>query len=207
MTDEIGSGKIILPEPVMKRPVPLHLKVNRRIVLETQAQQRLPPPPRYSTPAGVVEHARLCLKPPNVFSPKKARGVRRQGQIYERKVHEHFEKLLGETYIPSLWFAFRSVGSDNWRLCQPDALIIDILSRSITICEVKLAHTSDAWWQLKHLYFPVISKVFPRPQWEYRFCEIVRWYDPTTVFPEKPRLVSNPLELEMNELGVHIWKP
>lgn len=76
----------------------------------------------------------------------------------------------------------------------------------ILLVEVKYQHTVDAWWQTKHLYAPVLERIFPRELWRVEVCEIVRWYDPATAFPEPVALCARPEE-RSQRFKVHIWKP
>jgi len=134
------------------------------------------------------------------------RGRRAQGIRYEKKVHEHFEAIYGEHYVPSLWLQFGSDGSPM-RYCQPDALLIDIERGIITVIEVKYQHTSDAWYQVNQLYLPVLRRMFPSDLWEFKRCEVVKWYDPATRFPEEVSLARDIEAIGTGKFGVHIWKP
>lgn len=128
-----------------------------------------------------------------------------QGIRYERKVQEHLSNCYGDLYHPSPWFYFETEGRRRW--CQPDGLLLDPWAGRITICEVKYQHTSDAWWQLQRLYLPVISAAFPPGLWSVACLEIVKWYDPATVFPEPVALVARPDQCPpAPRLGVHIWR-
>lgn len=164
-------------------------------------------PPRGFRPAGVVEWVKYSPDPPPFIRNKRRYGRRAEGLRYEAKAHQHFEGLYGDYYIPSPWFIFKEVGVDKPRWCQPDALLLYPQEGKITLIECKLQHTSDAWWQLKWLYLPVIVKAFPHDLWDFSMCEVVKWYDPAVSFPEKVKLRPNVDETRPGEFGVHIWKP
>lgn len=134
-------------------------------------------------------------------------GKRREGLKYEAAVMAYLDGEFGEFFVPGPWFRFESNGGDRVRWCQPDGLIFDIVEKVIYVVEVKLKHTTDAWWQLRHLYLPVLAKIFPPEVWEYRPCEIVRWYEKDLPFPEPVTLVQSPLALRSGQFGVHIWAP
>lgn len=134
-------------------------------------------------------------------------GKRRQGVLYEDALQEHLSAEYGEWYIPSPWFIFWSADSMRPRYCQPDGLLFDPLDKAIWIVEAKLKHTTDAWWQLRHLYTPVIAAIFPPSVWKIRVCEVVRWYDPAVSFPEKVALVPQIVGIQGPDFGVHIWVP
>jgi hypothetical protein len=107
-------------------------------------------------------------------------------------------------YVRSPWIKFLSDG--RWRWCQPDGLLFLPEQGRLVVVEVKYQHTADAWWQVRHLYQPVLEHIFPRRLWEYEACEIVKWFDPAIVFPEKLVLALDP-DMRHKDFKVHIWKP
>ena len=163
-------------------------------------------PPKKFKPAGVVDWVRHSPVQPPFISPAKRRGRRAAGIRYENKVHGHFADLYGDYYVPSPWFQFREVGNDRLRWCQPDGLLFMPLEGKIIIVECKLQHTSDAWWQLRWLYLPVVAKAFPATFWDYGLCEVVKWFDPAVAFPEKVQMRENVADAGNNRIGCHIWK-
>jgi len=168
---------------------------------------RCPPPKRFK-PAGTILWTRYSpTAPPFARGRRKRTGRRAQGIRYEQRGHDFFEKLYGTRYIPSPWFQFLEEDSCAPRWCQPDALLFDPAQGRIHILEFKLQHTSDAWWQLRQLYFPVIRSIFPKALWDIALCEVVKWFDPSTAFPEKIVMAEKPEIVLGGELGVHIWRP
>lgn len=139
--------------------------------------------------------------------PSKRRGRRRAGERYELKVQRELELRYDWNYVPSPWFYFQEAGKDRPRWCQPDGLLFQPLYETITIVEVKLQHTSDAWWQVKQLYLPVIAAAFPPDLWRYNYAEVVKWHDPAVSFPEPYRLIPDLLALGEDQFGVHILNP
>ena len=161
-----------------------------------------PPAPAAFRPAGRVLRASFALPP--AIKKKRYTGRRLQGIRYERKVHEYLELLYGDRYVSSPWLRFFAEG--KWRWCQPDGLLFDLQSGRITIVEVKYQHTSDAWWQVRHLYQPVLQAMFPEKLWSFDACEIVKWYDPDTRFPEK-LVLAQEISMKHPAFKVHIWRP
>ena len=164
-------------------------------------------PPRRFRSAGVVESVKFSPVPPPFINKQKRYGRRAEGIRYENKAHEYFQDYFGAYYVPSPWFTFLEVGAMRERWCQPDALLIRPDMGQITIIEYKLQHTSDAWWQLKWLYLPVIARAFPPNLWNYGMVEVVKWFDPATAFPEKVKMKASLFDVAPGEFGVHIWKP
>lgn len=163
-------------------------------------------PPRRFKAAGAVEWVQHSQTTPSFIRETRQRGRRAQGLRYQEKVSSHLNDRFGEVFVSGPWFRYKAVGVDKPRWCQPDGLLfIPELSRIILI-EVKLQHTSDAWWQLRQLYLPVVAHAFPPSRWEYVLCEVVRWYDPIVAFPEKVRLRPDVLSAEPGEFACHIWK-
>ena len=161
------------------------------------------PPPRNFTPAGIVRRVEFSLVPPPFIAYAKPSGAQAAGLRYERKVQEKFSNLYEGEYVRSPWFHFLSKG---WKWCQPDGLFIDILSGKIIIVEIKLRHTSNAWWQTRRLYEPVIQGIFPTSSWTYSILEVVHWYDPDTAFPEHFTFASTPFDVPDSGFGVHILR-
>lgn len=160
-------------------------------------------------PKGLIHElkwARLATAPPAFAANRPRRkGRRALGIRYERRVHEHFDALLGPAYLPSPWFQFASADEARMQWCQPDALYFDLEAGRITIVEVKYQHTVDAWWQL-HRYLPVVREVFG-PDFQYALCEVVKWYDCAVVFPEPVRLLPELSLARPDGFHVHIYKP
>lgn len=155
--------------------------------------------------AQAIEHAAFRVRTP-AFAAKKRRltGARAAGVRYEKKIHEEFIRRFPKHYLPSPWFEFWDVHGRRW--CQPDGLIIDAVQGLIVIVEVKHHHTGEAWWKLHKLYLPVVRKFFGT-NWEYRCLEVVRFYDPHTIFPESRLLAHVHLIPPLPTIGVHICKP
>lgn len=163
-----------------------------------------PPPARFR---GVDKVDWACFtRQPDFLRPHKHTGRRLAGVKYEGKVQEYLVKTFPESYLPSPWLQFFYRGSARW--CQPDGLFLFPAKGEIIVTEVKYQHTSDAWWQLHHLYGPVLSAIFPRDEWKYSFLEVVKWYDPNVAFPCQVKMMASPLTpLGEGETGVHIWTP
>lgn len=164
------------------------------------------PPAQGFSPAGSVAEARFSLTPPPFIRQRKYTGRRAEGIRYERKVQDMLLDVFPDSYIPSPWLHFLGAEADKWRWCQPDGILVDFERGLLTVLEVKYSHTSDAWWQVRRLYTPVLQRIFPPALWEYQACEIVKWYDPATKFPEPVELASE-LDRPSRKFKVHIWRP
>lgn len=170
------------------------------------------PAPSGFRPAGEVVVAKIPPYGPPFLRKRRYTGARAEGVRYEAKVQEYLLDRYPGQYLPGPWlhFAERIVGSERaefaWRWCQPDGLLVDLEGGIITVIEVKRSHTSDAWWQVRHLYTPVLRKLFPEALWTFRAVEVVKWFDPATSFPEKTQLCPE-LLLAPPNFGIHIWRP
>jgi len=160
-------------------------------------------PPVHFNPAGEVVEAFISPRQPPFIRTRRYSGRRADGIRYERRVHAHLLELFPDTYLPSPWLHFKSAG--RWRWCQPDGLLFDLAHGRIIIVEVKYSHTSDAWWQVRRLYLPVLRKCFPEGLWRFEACEVVRWFDPLTHFPE-PLEMAAEVDQHGDKFRVHIWK-
>lgn len=144
------------------------------------------------------------FSPPPNLKKRKYSGRRAEGIRYEKKVHAYLESFHGENYLASPWIKFFDDG--QWRWCQPDGLIFDLARGVITIVEVKYQHVELAWWQTRRLYSPVLQVMFPGHLWKIEVCEVVKWYDPAVLFPEKVVLACE-VDIPHPGFKVHIWKP
>jgi hypothetical protein len=122
---------------------------------------------------------------------------------YERKVHARMEELYDLCYVPSTWFAYHWSG--RIRYCQPDALLVLPERKILLILEVKYSHTADAFWQLEHVYLPVLRCFLgPSNLWQLATVEVVKWFDPAVQFPCRVRLCEDLTQVRVNDFNVHI---
>ena len=164
------------------------------------------PPPSSFSPVGELLWARPIAGKPPFIRRRKPRGRKAQGVKYERDAHMHFREQFGAEYIYSQWFQFQEP-DNKVRWCELDGLLLRPKLGLVTILEMKYQHTSDAWWQLNYLYRPILRHLLPSGLWDISVCEVVKWYDPATAFPEAVRRVSDVRDVQPEEFGVHIWKP
>ena len=153
----------------------------------------LPPPPPGFRPVEDIQSAWRAGD--GSFVPSRAEGdepsvAQLNGLRYERKVRERFASEIPHSEAGP-WFFFRD--AYGTRRCQPDLLFP--LPDRVIVAEVKLFHTTDAWWQLRKLYEPVVGKALRLPV---RLLVITGTYDPAIAWPE-------PLELLDDPTAVHTW--
>lgn len=165
-----------------------------------------PPPSRFIAAVEVKRAVLLTHQPPFIHRSR-SRGRFAVGVRYERRVHEYLAAFaLGRPELDvrvGQWIEFLDKTGKRW--CQVDALLVDRERKICTICEVKYQHTSDAWWQLRWLYLPVLEKALP--DMRFRLVEIVHWHDPATAFPERYRLIRSLDEANEASIGVHLFNP
>lgn len=165
-------------------------------------------PPKKFRSAGIVTEAHFSSSTPGFAAKRKrAKGARAGGLAYEKKAHRKLLEEFPEYYVASPWLQYYSQGVHVAQWCQPDGLVIDTKSGLIVIIEMKLQHTTDAYWQLKWKYLPVLMRIFSPDRWEFRLCEMVKWFDCKIQMPEKQHLRPHPFAVEENEIGVFIWNP
>lgn len=136
-------------------------------------------------------------------TPKNLKGARRLGVKYEGFVQAQLLDQYEEKYIPSPWLKYREINDEKFHWAQPDGLLIDLRSGLIIIVEIKLRHTSDAWWQTQMKYLPLLKKLFG-DDFSFGIMEVVKWYDPAVAFPVNYRMLPQIHYLRANEFGVHI---
>ena len=166
--------------------------------------QRFPPPANF-TPAGRVTKAYLSPDEPPFIKRSRRRGRKAEGQRYEAKVQRYLVDAYPHFYLPAPWLRYDSAGTQRRLWCQPDGLLLNTRDGLITIVEVKLQHTPSAWWQVRHLYEPVVAACFGNV-WRIAAVEVVRWFDPDVPFPETYCRAPDPMAVEAGRFGVHIWQ-
>lgn len=156
---------------------------------------------------------KLATRPPKFIRPTKQTGNRKVGLRYEAKAQGYILRCLEESVgsevkaIIAPWFVFRSEGdrADHVRYCQPDAILFDAWERKLTIIEIKLQHCIETYNQVRKLYEPVVSAMYP--EYSIAAVELVQWYDPHIVFPETYYFEPDILQAQAHKLAVHIWNP
>lgn len=126
------------------------------------------------------------------------------GLRYELAVHR---ALLRDftTYLPAPWISYTLHGRRIW--CQPDGLLFNPNDGIITIVEIKLHHTDDAFDQLINRYLPLVQAFFPPRLWRYRICEVCRWYDPHTRTAATPHMVQTLRDCRTDAFNVMPFSP
>ena len=165
------------------------------------------PPPHNFHPARDVSWAKFIKTPAFASKSPKLRGARAEGIRYEKKVHRYIKETFPDLHINAPWLEFRAKFARRSKICQPDALIINPRLGTITVIEIKLQHTSNAWWQVRRLYTPVVEKIFGN-SWKYLALEVVHWFDPHTKFPEHCEFINSLEELHLLAPGkfyIHIY--
>lgn len=151
-------------------------------------------------PKGEIFHVEMQLEDPPWLKKEKVRGVRRQGQLYELRVHREFSRRY-PGYLPSPWFQFRDVDGSKW--CQPDGLIVDPRTGLIVVVEAKLKHTNDACRMLFGVYVPVVRALFGG-HYRVEAVEVCQWYDPAVFCDQSPVLCKWPGNPHAGKFNVHI---
>jgi hypothetical protein len=140
-------------------------------------------------------------------TPSRLKGsaAQRAGIRYERKALTFLAKEFGDDFTPSQWFQYIVNGKPRW--CQVDGIVRR--NNLTVIVEVKVRFTSDAWWQLRKLYEPVVRAAL-RPS-RLALAIVCKSFDPAVPFPEEPSIlptiwqVCSP-EWNCSHIGVLQWK-
>lgn len=126
-----------------------------------QSGASVPRPLTIYIPEGAINSAWQVEGSPHANVPARKKSVaQRAGLAYQKKVGGHLRSCIWPRYVvDGPWFAF-SDRTPGRHYCQPDFLIMDYTkgAQEILIVEVKLRWTSDAWWQLRRLYEPVVGR-------------------------------------------------
>lgn len=141
----------------------------------------IPQSVEWARPLGEMEALPHGEKP-----ARRSSAAQRAGLAYQRKV----ARLVVEGFSSwdvriGPWFLYCDA-SGRRRYCQPDLLLRDGKSGTILLVEVKLRWTSDAWYQVRKLYQPVVE-LCHNPPLLFTLC-ICKSYDPAIVVPEEVAL-------------------
>lgn len=169
----------------------------------------LPPPPLNFNAVGVIEWASFFPAIPPFIRPlHKATGRRLKGIKYEVAAQKMILAKFPQSYFVSPWLKFSCFKGVRW--CQPDGILINLEEGLITIVEMKYQHTTEAWWQMRKLYEPLLRAMFPAELWRINTLEVVKWFDPLVDYPEQLYMLKeleDHLSIPSDQTGLHIWKP
>ena len=138
--------------------------------------------------------------------PPKASGhtyAQKAGLRYERKALKHLA-ALHPNFLEHLPFIFISEGARKTAI--PDGICFAKSLDHLTIIEIKLKHSVEAWQQLNLLYLPVVKRAFPNHK--IKLLEVVRWFEPNLVLPDKTmQVIDVGMHFESNDFdyGIYIW--
>lgn len=165
----------------------------------------LPPPPAYlKLPCGEITAAQRHLGgSPHAQKRSRSSGAQKAGLAYQRRVGEVLTVARPPSDLdcgPWFWYVDSS-GRRSY--CQPDFLL-HLASGKLAVVEVKIRWTSDAWWQLRKLYLPVLQRVFPgRALLPLVIC---RSYDPSVRIAEEVSLIEGWEELSASSFSVMVLR-
>lgn len=159
----------------------------------------IPPPPAYlKLPLGAITHAERS--PINPFAGTRARrsGAQKAGLAYQKRIVEHLVGEFGRASVDAgAWFHYLD---DSLRrsYCQPDVLVE--FGPSCLVVEIKLRWTSDAWYQLRKLYLPVLTAaLLPTTLIPLVIC---RSYDCAVPAGEAVNLIDTPADAKVGLFNV-----
>lgn len=102
------------------------------------------------------------------------------GKRYEARVLKALSIIPNGRAVLSPWIQY-GLTSGHESYCQPDALLFR--KNYLIIFEIKLTHTIDAYWQLRHLYLPIMKRL--ELNIPIVLVEITRSFDPSYLYPEE----------------------
>lgn len=160
--------------------------------------------PKGFRPAEGILEVQPSDRAPSFFRTRNYTGKFKAGVEYEAAVHSYYSKVYGDKYKANPWYTFKDKNGSRW--CQPDALIVDPESNTITILECKLKHCAKSWWQLHKLYLPVVKFAYGA-DWVYKVIEVTAILDPATLYPcEYNKIDCIPRALAYPVTNVILWR-
>lgn len=111
-------------------------------------------------------------------SKSRSSPAQKAGLRYEKRALVHLALELDERLTSHPAFKFNQ-GKRLDEFAIPDAIYFG--EEVLTIFEIKIRHTADAWYQLKRLYLPVVQRAYPEKI--INLCEVYRSFDSSVVLP------------------------
>ena len=109
---------------------------------------------------GKIYDAEFTSPPPFAVGKKTRKGSIGAGIRFEEKVGAYLRSRFGAKAITGVWVKYWDTFG-NESICEMDGIVLDVYSGLIVVCECKLTHTRDAWFQLNHKYMPLMKFLFP----------------------------------------------
>lgn len=139
--------------------------------------------------ASDVKAATYSDAPPGLARPRGRTVAQRRGLAFERRtlqlLADHFKD-----FKRGPWLQYQN-SNGTW-FCQPDGLVV--LENSVIIFEVKYSHCMEAYWQLRHLYQPVVEALLPG--FSTQVVEVPKSFDPHVEWPEDIELMTSVFDLK-----------
>lgn len=168
----------------------------------------LPPPPAYlRLPDSDILWAAKTTEIPHAGVRTRKTGAQKAGLAYQRKVENYLTlHRRGGALDVGSWFVY-ACSDYRRRYCQPDVLIHGTggFAGRISVVEIKIRWTADAWWQLRKLYLPVLNRAFPTATLVP--LVICRSYDPAIRIAEPVRFVDCVEDAAVDAFNVLVHRP
>lgn len=143
-----------------------------------------PVPPRgLRLPWGTPRHVSPVNPPKRAERQGRFSAAQKKGLVFEDRVKKGLGKIFPEIELGPWW----AYWDNSQRICQTDAVLF--VGTLTVIFEIKQQHSVDAWWQLRHLYRPVLDAY--RPGRTINLVEICGTFDPSVSFPEPIEKIDN----------------
>src|SRR3990172_6407776 len=114
--------------------------------------------------------------PAFTYRKRKPTAAQLAGLRFEKEALSFLCSSFPGLFVPRPWFRYMVTGENDLRWCQPDGLLFSPRTGLITIIEVKIRHTNDAWQKLSGLYASVVSTLFPAQLWQAALCEFTTMF-------------------------------
>ena len=124
--------------------------------------------------------------------PKVRKASAKAGLKFEDKVCKELQAAFGPRFARAVPISFQEEHSHSFSrpaFAIPDGLLLSGDGRSLLCIEIKLRHSSDAWFQLNRFYLPILRRVVGNSLRLFG-AEICLHYDPAARVPVEKTIVS-----------------
>lgn len=145
--------------------------------------------------------------------PKPKGQAAKLGLRFEKAVLEKLHLSFNDRLITGVPLSFQEGASRNGfyqrpSTAIPDGLLLSPCKRVLCILELKLRHSTDAWFQLNRFYLPIMGRICGSSM-RLRVLEICKYYDPGVRLPQEKALIVDSENVFRLGDGIHpvlIWE-
>ena len=168
-------------------------------------------PTYFKRTVGEVASAQLNFGQ-TVNLPRPKRGAAKLGLRFEKQVLDQLSLRFTDRLATGVPISFQEFPLNGQysrpSTAIPDAFLLSADRKSLCVIEIKLRHSTDAWFQLGRFYLPLMRKILGGSH-ILKSLEICRYYDPGVKLPARKEVILNMedvFSLKSGSHPVYLWE-